>query len=518
MNLKEKKVKTFYKNFGTAVLAVLAAAVVTRIIPELGGGKVYFLFLAAIIFSTIYGDIRAGGFALLLSFFLCFLLFDYHGQSSDASADMIVLLVFGLTGFFTIIICYEKEKAETARRIAESRYRMIFEDAITGIYETTLDGRYTAANPQLANIFGYASPADLMKEAANLNDRFYVGENRRREFMRLIETNKSVAGFESEIYRRDGEKIWITENSVAVRDKNGKLLGFQGTTIEITDRKRAEAALQKARAELEEKVLQRTAELAAINEALRSEMVERQNIENELLAAQRQQRELSAHLLSVREEERKRIAREVHDELGQTLIALKIDLTRISDKIAASPDSKVRAQLGERLPVMLGILDAAMNKTRAIITDLRPGVLDELGLAAAVEWQVQEFQKRTGIKCKLRTDFTDAELTQDLTTALFRILQECLVNIARHSSAKGVKIKLQKENDSLLLQVEDDGRGISPTELEKRNSFGILGIRERASLLGGTVKIERVGERSGTRVTIQLPSGAGVGQDSSASF
>lgn len=505
MSLTAKKKKSSNK-YAIALIAAVSAVVITLLVPALGDGGMYFLFLTAIVFSTLFGDARSGAFAAALTIVFNFFLLYLHGRFPPAFADWLVIFAFGLAASFTVYICSAQVESKIARRLAESKYRMIFEDAITGIYETTLDGRYAAANPKLAKIFGYESPARLIEEAENLNDKFYVEPNRREEFVRAIEERGNVAGFESEIFRRGGERIWITENAVAVRDETGEIIGFQGTTIEITDRKKAEAALEKAREELEEKVAERTTDLRRANEILRGEIVERERIENELLGSQRQGRELSAHLLSVREEEDRRIAREVHDELGQTLIALKIDLTRASDKISNLPNPKIRAQIGERFPAMLEIVDAAMEKTRKIILDLRPGVLDELGLAAAVEWQVKDFQKRAGVKCELEINFVEEELNQDLTTAMFRILQECLTNITRHSGASKAKIRLKKEDERLILRVEDDGRGISAAELEKRNSFGIMGMRERASLLGGTLEIERIGETGGTRVTIQIPN------------
>ncbi|MGI8467661.1 MAG: ATP-binding protein, partial [Pyrinomonadaceae bacterium] len=363
------------------------------------------------------------------------------------------------------------------------------------------------ANQKLAEILGYASPDELMREAENLNTRFYVEPGRRREFRRLIEENESVAGFESEIYRRDGSTIWITENALGYYDKSGKLIGYQGTTIEITDRKRAEAALERARAELEGKVIERTAELNRANEILRGEISERRRIEDELLTSQKQLQDLSAHLQFVREEERKKIARELHDELGQSLTALKIDLVRLGEKNRGTEKSLSALEIKNRIATMLEIVDAAMDMTRKIVAELRPGVLDELGLAAAMEWQVGEFQKRAKIVCGLEIEFDESDDCQNLKTTIFRILQECLTNIARHSGASRAQIKLQDEGSRIIFQVEDNGRGFDEQALSNPHSFGILGMRERARLLGGTVEISRV-ESGGTRVSVSIPHGA----------
>ena len=495
------------KKYALSVAAVLAAAVFTSLVLPYNTGAMYFLFLAAIFFSAIYGGLKPGLFAVALSACAAVFLIVWVEKSSLANfGDIAVLLLFCLTATFAVALFNSKsEMQETARR-AESKYRMIFEDAITGIYETTLDGRYVAANPKLAEMLGYESPAEMIKSVDDLNRSFYVNPERRTEFRRLIEENGNVAGFESEIYRRDGATIWITENALAVRDVNNRLVGFQGTTIDITARKKAEAYLREAQAELERKVVERTAQLAETNEVLRGEITERQRVEDALRAGERQLRDLTAYLQSVREEERKYLARELHDELGQQLTALKIDLSWLAEKSVAAQNNQARLAVSEKAKAMIAAVDGAMNATRKIVGELRPAALDELGLEAAVEWLAQDFQKRTGIVCKLETDFEERELSQNLTTTMFRIVQECLTNIVRHASATRADIRLKKAGDDLLLVVEDDGRGINENDVSAADSFGILGMRERALLLGGTIEIElRVEPQQGTRVVVRIP-------------
>ena len=158
-----------------------------------------------------------------------------------------------------------------------------------------------------------------------------------------------------------------------------------------------------------------------------------------------------------------------------------------------------------KIPAMLTIVDAAMDTTRKIVAELRPGVLDELGLAAAIEWRTGEFQKRTGIECGLEIEFDEGSACQNLKTTIFRLLQECLPNIARHSGANRARITLRDEGFRIFFEVEDNGRGIGEPEASaKAHSFGILGMRERALLLGGTVEINRV-ETGGTRVSVIIP-------------
>ena len=498
------KEKTIFHIFGIALVAVIAALVITLLVPALGDGGMYFLFLTAIIFSALRGDWRSGAFAVALSFVLNLFLLYEHNKLPKSFSDWIILVAFVIGAIFTVYICYERMQAEKAMLLAESRYRAIFEDAITGIYETTVDGKYEAANSKLAEIFGFASPDELMREAENLNARFYVEPDRRAEFRRLIEADQSIAGFESEIFRRDGKRIWITENALGCYDKAGKLAGYQGTTIEITDRKLAEAALERAHVELEGKVVERTAELNEANEILRGEIVERRRIEDELRVSKKQFQDLSGHLQSVREEERKDIARELHDELGQILTALKIDLVRLGEQSRAAEKTLSIPETKNRITAMLIIVDAAMDITRKIVAELRPGVLDELGLAAAMEWQTSEFQKRTKIVCELEIEFNEYEDCQNLKTTAFRILQECLTNIARHSGANRVHITLRDEGHEIFFQIEDNGRGFDEQALKNQRSFGILGMRERARLLGGTVEISRA-EPHGTLVAVSIP-------------
>ena len=153
---------------------------------------------------------------------------------------------------------------------------------------------------------------------------------------------------------------------------------------------------------------------------------------------------------------------------------------------------------------MIEIVDAAMETTRKIVAQLRPGALDELGLADAAEWQVREFQKLTGIRCEFKSDFAETDLSQNIKTAIFRILQECLTNIARHAAARHVEIELKNEDGALSLVVADDGRGIGKPKSQTTKSFGISGMRERALLLGGTLSIDRP-ETGGTRVSVRIP-------------
>ena len=229
------------------------------------------------------------------------------------------------------------------------------------------------------------------------------------------------------------------------------------------------------------------------------DITEREKAKNELEHSREQLRNLSIHLQSVREKESARIARELHDELGQLLTALNMDLVMLGKKI---PRDQVA--LLERAESSIKLVDMTMNTLKRIYMDLRPGMLDHLGLAAAIRWQAGEFQKRSGIPCRLTIEPEEISIDADFSTAIFRILQETLTNIMRHAEATKVRVNLKKTKKNIDLVVRDNGKGISEEELRKINSFGLIGIRERAYSWGGTVMISgQTGK--GTIVKVHIP-------------
>ena len=210
-------------------------------------------------------------------------------------------------------------------------------------------------------------------------------------------------------------------------------------------------------------------------------------------------RALAAHLQSVREEERKRISREIHDELGQQLTGLKIALKDIHERVPKS-----QRALRQRSESTLLLIEQTIQSVRRIASGLRPAVSDELGLAAAVEWQAREFRKRTGIRCKVQLPVDMPELDQKQATAMFRICQELLTNVARHSEATRAEVTLRAERRALTLTVEDNGKGIGKAPLEGPSALGFLGMRERIRPFDGSIEIDRT-RATGTKVTATLP-------------
>ncbi|HUQ19203.1 MAG TPA: ATP-binding protein [Gemmatimonadaceae bacterium] len=259
--------------------------------------------------------------------------------------------------------------------------------------------------------------------------------------------------------RLDGSPMWVEGDYMCFYDSEGRITGHFGIQRDVTDRTLAAAELERSRSEL---------------------------------------RALAARIQTTREEERTRIAREIHDELGQTLTALKLDLAWVETRLPNTDSGVYRlgeASLTERVDKMMQIV-------RRIATELRPSVLDQLGLEAAIEWLVQESTKRTGIPVTLRAEEFPS-LPDEISSNAFRIIQEALTNVARHSKASCVDVRVRHHGPNLLIEVEDDGVGISEP-VAGTQSLGLVGMRERAVSCGGTLKI-RCEPGRGTTVIVELP-------------
>ena len=229
-----------------------------------------------------------------------------------------------------------------------------------------------------------------------------------------------------------------------------------------------------------------------------SDLSEVKRVERELRESGVQLRKLAAHQLSVLEDERTRIAREIHDDLGQSLTALKMDVSWLATRLPAG-----NGQMQERIRATLKLADDIIKSVRRISTGLRPAILD-LGLVAALEWQAEEFQNRTRIACRLLLPPREVSVTSNISTALFRIFQEALTNVARHAECTTVDVILEEQENRVILRVRDTGRGFDETDPGLTTSLGLLGMRERAAMLGGHVSI-RSAPGEGTSVTAWIP-------------
>ncbi len=269
--------------------------------------------------------------------------------------------------------------------------------------------------------------------------------------------------YQHRIVRPDGAVRVLAARGEITLDAAGQPTALTGIARDVTDQLRIEAALHESREQL---------------------------------------RQLSGHLQATREAERARISREIHDELGGALTGLKMDVARLATHIDTLTPEGVRAQTRD----ILALLDDAVKTVRRIATDLRPALLDDFGLAAAMEWQMQEFQKRSGLACTFSTnaDTDSLPLPPEAVTALFRVFQETLTNVARHAQATTVTARLELTAEYLELDVQDNGRGISPEALTGRRSLGLLGMRERVTLLAGELRLDGA-PGQGTRVLVRVP-------------
>ena len=260
--------------------------------------------------------------------------------------------------------------------------------------------------------------------------------------------------------RRDGSPVWVDVNTAVMRDTHGQAIGLLGVGKDITERKRADESRQ------------------ATHERLR---------------------DFAGRMRSVREQERALMARQIHDELGQVLTALGMDVAWLEARLPTTDWPLV-----EKCRAMAALIEATIGRVRTLATELRPAVLDDLGLLAAIEWETQQLTRRTGIACTLELPATLPPLDADRSTDLFRILQEALTNVVRHAAARHVDVQVRVTPVELVLAVDDDGRGIEEAEASSPRSLGLLGMRERALLWNGTVQV-RARPQGGTAVTVQLP-------------
>jgi len=251
-------------------------------------------------------------------------------------------------------------------------------------------------------------------------------------------------------------------------------------------------------AELEVRLTQLASQLLAANASLEREITDRLSKEDEFRRSTAQLRELSARLQSVREEERTHVAREIHDELGQALTGLKMDVAWLQKHL-----DQPQSALLEKTQAMSDLIDIIVQAVRRIATELRPGILD-ISLVATIEWQLQEFETRSGIEGKLISAPEETTLDVDGATTVFRIFQEILTNVARHAQATQIEVSVEESATFLTLRVQDNGRGITEGEIQSPKSIGLLGMRERARLQGGEVQFQETPDQ-GTIVTVRVP-------------
>jgi PAS domain S-box-containing protein len=347
----------------------------------------------------------------------------------------------------------ERKWAEAVLRDSEARFRTIVEASACALIILSSERRICEFNPHAEQLFGVARARALGENFLELCLPEEYREAVSGDIERVL-AGESTPGFEVPAVREGAERTVLWGFSRLAEPGAGKPMVI-ATGHDITERRQAEQA--------------------------------------------RRVRELAAYLQSAREGERAHVAREIHDELGQALTGLKFEVSLLSRKLGSEDP-----ELSRRLQDVGRSIDTTIGSVRRIVTELRPQILDELGLLEAVRWHVAEFEKRTGVRCTTELPEEPPDWSTDRTTAMFRILQEALTNVARHAEAKQVRVRLERREDRVLLEIRDDGKGFSRERAAAAASFGLLGMEERARMFGGSLEVVSR-RREGTTVTVSIP-------------
>jgi len=354
----------------------------------------------------------------------------------------------------------ERERTERALRLAEANLRSIFENAAEGIYQSTRSGRFLTVNPALAQMAGYASPAEMTAAIRDIRRDFYVEPASRERFEEALSSREEVRGLESLVRRKDGELIWVLENARAVRDEAGRVDHYEGIVQDATERRRLAEKLEGSRRKL---------------------------------------RGLAAELTRVEERERRTIAAQLHDQLGATLSMGKVRLGALRQQAQGTP-------LAAEVEAVHALVGEAVRETRALTWELSPPILYQLGLESALEWLGESFEERHGVAFRFEREGETRDLGEERRFLVFSAVRELLLNVVKHAAAGSAVVTLRWRDAEVEATVSDDGKGLEAASAppDERRSFGLFSIQERFDDLGGRVSV-RSAPGEGTTVTLVLP-------------
>jgi PAS domain S-box-containing protein len=368
-------------------------------------------------------------------------------------------------GITALRIRAEHQRIEEALQASEKKFRSIFENAPVGIFQSTVSGRLLSVNLAGARMFGYDSPAAMLAAATDIPRQLFASPERREPIVQDALQSDSFIHREVEYRRRDLTLFAANLYMRAVRDADGSVALLEGFVEDVTEQKQAEQRLRQSR---------------------------------------ERARALSARLETLREEERTHLARELHDHLGQLLTALKFDLHAIDRKIPQLAEGELSTGLSSKVASARELTDEVTASVQKIASELRSGVLDRLGLVPALEAELEVFQARTDIACRWRLPSETLTLTQEQANGMFRIFQEILTNIARHAHATETTVELTLQEGNLVLQANDNGVGVLQKDIDSPQSLGLVGMQERAVILGGKTTFKS-DPGVGTTVIVTIP-------------
>jgi PAS domain S-box-containing protein len=351
----------------------------------------------------------------------------------------------------------ERKESELQLRESEEKYRTLFEGNLAGVFQTNIEGKILNCNDAFAKMLGYLSHREMEQKNAGI---LYFSRNDRDSYISLLSKKGQLTNHELILKHTDGRRIFGLINITLRKDSLTNEQIIEGVMLDITERKKAEE------------------ELRQINEELR---------------------ELSSHLQNVREEERIQIARDIHDDLGQQLTGLKMDVAWLNKKMETE-DEIVKQKMNN----MVELIDETVKTVRRISSNLRPSILDDLGLIAALEWQSGEVEKRSEIKVNFSGDMTEPDIPLSVATGIFRIYQELLTNAVRHANAHIITSSLKLKDDQLVLKIKDDGQGMDPAITGSKKTLGLVGIKERTFVLGGKYDLKSEPGK-GTEIQVSVP-------------